>query len=107
MKLTGTNCSIDLIVYFKTRHAQRQEPGDEPDIVQAATKLRQGRSFKDEIKTQQKSHWPLAVRHPADRRGPTADSASIDGLVAMAGAPAPDPIPNSAVKAPSADGTAS
>ena len=31
---------------------------------------------------------------------------SIDGLVAIAGDPAPDPIPNSAVKAPSADGTA-
>ena len=33
--------------------------------------------------------------------------AFIDGLVVMAGVPAPDPIPNSVVKAPSADGTAS
>ena len=31
----------------------------------------------------------------------------IDGLVVMAGVPAPDPIPNSVVKTPSADGTAS
>ena len=29
------------------------------------------------------------------------------GLVAMAGGPTPDPIPNSAVKSPCADGTAS
>jgi hypothetical protein len=32
---------------------------------------------------------------------------SFAGLVALAGSPEPDPIPNSAVKLPSADGTKS
>ena len=31
----------------------------------------------------------------------------MDGLVALAGVSTPDPIPNSEVKAPSADGTSS
>ena len=41
------------------------------------------------------------------KKYPAAKRLVLDGLVAMARAPTPDPIPNSAVKALSADGTAS
>ena len=74
------------------------------------------RKQPDEIKTANKSHCtqvstalrrPRRRKHCALKKHPVPVALVLDGLVAMARAPTPDPIPNSAVKALSADGTAS
>ena len=44
-------------------------------------------------------------QNPTPRHHPKQDG--LDDLVVIAGEPAPDPIPNSAVKIPSAHGTVS
>ncbi len=82
MKLTGTNRSIGLIAFTNPSRAAARA-GRWPDDGQKDKK-------RQDDKNTVKTRFPF-----------------IDGLVVIAGVPAPDPIPNSAVKAPSADGTAS
>ena len=65
------------------------------------------RKQPDEIKTAFKSHCTQVTPCRRQDNHPAAKRLVLDGLVAMARAPTPDPIPNSAVKALSADGTAS
>ena len=74
------------------------------------------RKQPDEARTAVKSQSiqvSTALRRPrrrkccAPKKYPVPVALVLDGLVAMARAPTPDPIPNSAVKALSADGTAS
>ena len=68
------------------------------------------RKQPDEIKTAFKSHCTQVIgQRPigVPKNTPSLCDLVLDGLVAMARAPTPDPIPNSAVKALSADGTAS
>ena len=74
------------------------------------------RKQPDEARTAVKSQSTqvsTALRRPrrrkcrAPKKYPVPVALVLDGLVAMARATTPDPIPNSAVKALSADGTAS
>ena len=88
VKLTGTNSSIGFIALIIPVH---------PNGMQDTEK----RSRSD-CKTVAKDQ----VLRP-DSSKAVGDVLSFAGLVVMAGRNAPDPIPNSAVKLPSANGTPS
>ncbi len=101
VKLTGPNHSNGLI--SNPRPAQRRASGH----------LRTARSQdggQNRRKTQAGSKGPAEADPGPRARVPIKTLAltpSFDGLVAMARGSTPDPIPNSAVKTLSADGTAS
>ena len=93
VKLTGTNRSIGLI------RSRSQGPRARPASQGAS-------SWKSSVISYQSS---VGV-DPTDNRQMMTDdfrSARSDDLVVMARGKTPDPIPNSAVKTLSADGTAS
>ena len=77
MKLTGTNRSIGLILPRAAASLSKTNPPQEPDVTHITHPIRKGSRVR------------------------------LDDLVVMARGPTPDPIPNSAVKTLSADGTAS
>ena len=83
---TGTNRSIGLIVIHPTLVARRKTSDEKP--VARSDKPRMKTSFSSVLR------YPSAVLW------------SLLGLVVMARGKTPDPIPNSAVKTLSADGTA-
>ncbi len=100
MKLTGTNLSIGLIqpVASKRRdgdpfHAQRQASRAKTEFRRQKTEDRRQNSMDQRVSS---DFWFL-----------TSEPLCLDDLVAMARGSTPDPIPNSAVKTLSADGTAS
>ena len=80
VKLTGTNSSIGFIALI----INVQPYGKRPTVTTGST-----RASRLQAATIQRPNLSFA------------------GLVAMAGRQAPDPIPNSAVKLPSANGTSS
>ena len=81
VKLTGTNSSIGFIALIIN--------------VQPYGKTPNGH---DRLHKSQAAQRAATIQRP---------NLSFAGLVAMAGRQAPDPIPNSAVKLPSANGTSS
>ena len=90
VKLTGTNRSIGLL----------------PPALPRPTDFRQTDSAPDKLGARQ-----TGIPHHNTRRTQKADNTTppvgLADLVALARGPTPDPIPNSAVKTLSADGTAS
>ena len=136
VKLTGPNRSIGSIPLLaragqqwssakaadRTRHAQRQKPLGATRLSSFATRMTDGRS-QAKLATVKislpHSYQPSALSYQpvpklmADSRELTAPQEPcscglrFDGLVATARGKTPDPIPNSAVKTLSADGTAS
>ena len=75
--------------------------GEEPPVDQreVGSHVRSGERTGGERFSRQRSGQPESLAPPPARHP------CIDDLVAMAEVPAPDPIPNSAVKTSSADGT--
>jgi hypothetical protein len=111
VKLTGTNRSIGFIALIIRTHPTRRAAGNRQSAVGTTPAPRTARR-PDPDPTR------CAQRRPRDTpsRLPTAHPPTADppktllifaGLVAMAGRQTPDPIPNSAVKLPSANGTSS
>ncbi len=119
VKLTGTNRSIGLILSRHQKSGTRNQsdlmpdtryliPETEPRRVQRQDPMktnppkRQNQTLHDPMPDNRSTITPDSWNLIPDTRIP-----SFDGLVAMARGPTPDPIPNSAVKTLSADGTAS
>ena len=97
VKLTGTNPSIGLILPG-IRH---RTPTPKTNTKKTNTKT------QDKNKTRTKQNpKPKTPKHPT-KDTDTKTRLSFNDLVVMARVPTPDPIPNSAVKPLSADGTAS
>ena len=113
MKLTGTNRSIGLIALNESVTRSGKSRVINPNLQAVINRTRMTQQIANAGKSRSALSLGVERIHAIDREcvqsrfAPARHSASIDGLVAMAGAPTPDPIPNSAVKAPSADGTAS
>ena len=90
VKLTGTNSSIGFIALIIPVHPERMNIGQHDQHDPAG----QTPAAKDLILRS----WTANACH---------ELLPFAGLVVMAGRNAPDPIPNSAVKLPSANGTPS
>ena len=91
VKLTGTNCSIGLII-ASAACSGKTKP----------TKTRQTKQSERQIRFP-----PPLNKSPHLKRTDNNRLSGLHDLVAMARDDPPDPIPNSAVKTLSADGTAS
>ena len=106
-QLTGTNRSIGL----SAASSGKDHPA-EPQVSAAADRrkrqLRRKPGAADALLSDRHPHNSLRPGHGSGRPTPAAPPAAcLAGLVAIARGKTPDPIPNSAVKTLSADGTAS
>ena len=90
VKLTGTNSSIGFIALIIPVHPERVNIGNTTNTIR--------RDDKPAAKDLILRSWTANGCH---------ELLPFAGLVVMAGRNAPDPIPNSAVKLPSANGTPS
>ncbi len=107
VKLTGTNRSIGLNPPPGFQRTEVRDQGSDKHLILAIPHPIHPGTEKDTQYQDQKS------RKPEDRpllipdTCPLIPDFCLDDLVAMARGQTPDPIPNSAVKTLSADGTAS
>ena len=122
VKLTGTNRSIGLIsIAFSGPFPL---PGKTGETIARSGKPRFARLVKQNQSSSQSTSYRTNRNHLIQAQDETAKApplrpgsvtlsaakhrfAFIDGLVAIARVPTPDPIPNSAVKTLRANGTAS
>jgi hypothetical protein len=108
VKLTGPNRSIGSIL-LRSQEQRKQNPSSTAAKTAAMTQRQDVRRHLPHTDLTRGAPFALCKMQRAvgDRASPKGLRGRFDGLVATARGNTPDPIPNSAVKTLSANGTAS
>jgi hypothetical protein len=99
VKLTSTNRSIGLISHIACSDKQTDEVSHAKQPAHLAASFTRAKLDLN--------HARISIQHPLGRRPEHRSNFFLNDLVVIARGNTPDPIPNSAVKTLSADGTPS